>query len=94
MINDTSPWRALGTELAAARHRRALSQQQLAHQLGITQAAASMFERRVIRPRPALLGRLAVTLGVDIERLALLAGYPLEQMLGVSRSDLTSRRAG
>jgi hypothetical protein len=48
----------------------------------------------VIRPRPALLGRLAVTLGVDIERLALLAGYPLEQMLGVSRSDLTSRRAG
>ena len=80
-MNDTAPWQALGTELAAARHRRALSQQQLAHQLGISQAAASMFERGVIRPRPALLGRLAAALGADVTHLAPLADYPLEQVL-------------
>ena len=55
-MTDPSPWRSLGDELAAARHRTALTQQQLAHQLGISQAAYSQFERGLVRPRPALLG--------------------------------------
>jgi ribosome-binding protein aMBF1 (putative translation factor) len=94
VMNDTFPWQALGAVLAAARQRRALSQKQVAHQLGISQAADSLFERGIIRPRPVRLCQLADTLGLDVTHLAALAGYPLEQVLGVSRSDLTSRRAG
>ena len=82
-MTDPSPWRSLGAELAAARHRTALTQQQLARQLGITQAAYSQFERGVVRPRPALLGWLAITLGADITVLAAAAGYPLAQVLQI-----------
>jgi len=78
---DPSPWQALGAELALARHRSACTQQQLARQLGISQAAYSQFERGVARPRPALLGRLAVVLGLDVGVLARLADHPLEQVL-------------
>ena len=85
-MRDPSPWQALGTELAAARHRTASTQQQLARQLGITQAAYSQFERGWIRPRPALLGPLAVLLHADVTHLAALAGYPLAQVLTAATS--------
>jgi transcriptional regulator with XRE-family HTH domain len=80
---DAVPWPALGTELARARHRTAPPQQQLAHRLGITQAAYSLFERGLMRPRPPLLCQLAVTLGIDVAHLAALAGYPLAQVLAL-----------
>ena len=82
-MSDSTPWRALGVELAAARHRTTLTQQQLARQLGITQAAYSQFERGLVRPRPALLGWLAVVLRADITVLAAAAGYPLAQVLQI-----------
>ena len=95
---DPSPWRALGAELALARHRSACTQQQLARQLGISQAAYSHFERGRARPRPALLGRLAVALRADVARLAALAGYSLEQVLAVpvtrTRARPRQKRAG
>ncbi len=78
---DTSPWRALGAELAAARHRTAHTQHQIARQLGISQAAYSLIERGMIRPQPALLGRLAIVLGMDVGRLSELADHPLERVL-------------
>ena len=80
-MRDPSPWAALGAALATARHRRAVSQHQLARHLGITQAAYSQFERGQIRPRPAVLAQLAIALGVDVSPLAPLAGYPLELVL-------------
>jgi transcriptional regulator with XRE-family HTH domain len=80
---DPAPWRALGAELAAARHRTARTQQQLARQLGISQAAYSQFERGIVRPRPALLGWLAIVLGADVAHLAALANYPLAQVLQI-----------
>jgi transcriptional regulator with XRE-family HTH domain len=83
---DPSPWQALGAELAAARHRTGSTQHDLARQLGITQAAYSQFERGWIRPRPALLGQLAILLHADVTRLAALAGYPLVQVLTVTTS--------
>ena len=78
---DTSPWRALGAELAAARHRTALTQHQIARQLGISQAAYSQIERGVVRPQPSLLGRLALVLGMDVGLLSELADHPLERVL-------------
>ena len=78
---DASPWQALGEELAAARHRTARTQHEVACQLGITQAAYSQFERGLVRPRPPLLGRLALALGIDVGLLAGLAGHPLDQVL-------------
>jgi hypothetical protein len=47
----------------------------------MSQATYSQFERGVLCPRPARLGQLASVLGVDVTVLAMLAGYPLEQIL-------------
>jgi transcriptional regulator with XRE-family HTH domain len=83
-MSTATPWRALGAQLAAARHRTAYTQQQLAHQLGLSQAAYSQFERGVLRPRPARLGQLALALGADIAHLATLAGYSLAHVLAAT----------
>ena len=77
----TSPWQALGAQLAAARHRRALTQHHVAHHAGISQPAYSQIERGRVRPRPALLGRLVLTLSLDVTLVATLAEYPLERVL-------------
>ena len=82
-MTEVSPWLALGAELADARHRTSHSQHHLARHLGISQAAYSQIERGVVRPRPLLLGQLAVALGADVGRLAALAGHPLTLVLPV-----------
>lgn len=78
---EPTPWQALGAHLSAARHRTSFTQHHIAHQIGVTQAAYSQIERGHSRPRPAHLGRLAVTLSADIALLASLADYPLARVL-------------
>ena len=80
-MTDPSPWQPLGAELADARRRTTLTQHAIARQLGISQAAYSQIERGMIRPQPALLGRLAIVLGMDVGRLSELADHPLERVL-------------
>ena len=93
-MSAPAPWQNLGAFLYEARHRAALTQYHVAHQLGITQAAYSQIERGLIRPRPALLLPLAVLLGLGLGQLAALAGYPLEQLTFADRSkkDASIRR--
>ena len=56
-MSDSLPWGALGTELALARHRSARTQQQLARQLGISQAAYSVTRPGGAVAETALVGR-------------------------------------
>lgn len=80
-MSNVPHWRELGTCLAAERRRAWLSQCDVAERVGISQAAYSLIERGLVRPRPANLLHLAVVLSVEIDRLALIARYPLEHVL-------------
>jgi transcriptional regulator with XRE-family HTH domain len=78
---EPAPWHALGAQLQHARRRTSLTQHHIARQIGISQAAYSQIERGLVRPRPAHLLQLAVVLGLGLDRLAVLADYPLERVL-------------
>jgi transcriptional regulator with XRE-family HTH domain len=80
-MSTPRPWRTLGACMAAARRRAALTQQEVARQIGISQSAYSQMERGLIRPRPVHLYRLAVVLSINLDRLAASAQYPLDQLV-------------
>lgn len=58
-----------GKRLREAREARGLSQAQVAEQLGITQKAYSVWERRNVALRPEQIEQLARILGVSVEEL-------------------------
>lgn len=53
-----------GDRLTQARELRGLQKKDLAHQVQLTPAAIGQYERGVTRPRPAVVGRLALALRV------------------------------
>ena len=87
LMPATLPWSSLGSYLLAARHRTGRSQKHVAHEMGISQAAYSQIERGLVRPRPALICRLAIVLGTDVTRLAALAKYSLDRVLTAAQAD-------
>ena len=87
------PWPALGAALRTARHRAALSQADIARQLGISQPAYSQFERGLTRPRPALLVPMAQFLGLRLGDVAALAGYPIGDVIRSVTTDLRGEHA-
>jgi transcriptional regulator with XRE-family HTH domain len=69
-------YETLGVGLRAAREAASLTQQWVAMRLGVAQSLISLYERGVVRPRPARLAVYAAVLGLDLDELRTLAGYP------------------
>lgn len=66
--------------LTQARHLAGMTRRALAEQLGVTATAVGQYELGLIRPRPDLLPRLAVVLGVPLAFF--LAGRPHARLDG------------
>jgi transcriptional regulator with XRE-family HTH domain len=67
---------ALGAHLRAAREAAFLTQQWVAAHLGVATGVVSHYESGLIRPRPQRLVVYAALLGLDLDALRALAGYP------------------
>lgn len=65
----TKPAPSFGTQLAATRKARGLSQQQLAESLGISVDMLTYYERRAKNPSADIVGRAAGLLGVTSDDL-------------------------
>lgn len=63
------PRSAFGTRLHAAREAAGLTQAQVAEQIGITQTAYALWERREMAIRPDQIEHLAKILNVSVEHL-------------------------
>ena len=63
------PRTPFGAKLHAARENLGLTQTQIADQLGITQAAYALWERRQVALKPDQIEKVAEVLGVSIEHL-------------------------
>lgn len=64
-----------GVRLHAMREAAGLTQQQVAHQLGITQASYALWERRNVALRADQLAKLSETLGVTTDSLIIGASH-------------------
>ena len=89
---DGRPWAALGDRLHAARQRSLLSQQEVARQLGITQAAYCQIEQGRIRPRLTYLRRIATLFGLPLLHLLPLAGYDPDALVQSVALELAAGR--
>jgi transcriptional regulator with XRE-family HTH domain len=69
-----------GARLHAMREAAGLTQQQVAQQLGITQASYALWERRNVALRADQLAKLAETLGVTTD--AMIVGAPQSKTRG------------
>lgn len=66
---STRPRTPFGARLHAAREARGLTQAQVAEELGITQTAYALWERRTVALKPEQIEKVAEVLGVPIESL-------------------------
>lgn len=66
---STRPRTPFGARLHAAREARGLTQAQVAEELGITQTAYALWERRTVALKPDQIEKVAEVLGVSIEHL-------------------------
>lgn len=91
MIDDT-PWTAIGGRLRAARRHAFLSQQDVARQLGITQAAYCQIEQGRTRPRVTHLRRMAALFGLPLLQLLPLAQYDPDALVQSIAMELAAGR--
>ena len=63
---STRPRTPFGSRLHAAREEKGLTQSQVAEQLGITQTAYALWERRQVALKPEQIEKVAEVLGVSI----------------------------
>ena len=68
-VEDIALRRAFGARVAALRHARHLTQQELAEKLGVAVSTVSMYERGQREPSLGRLRMLTEIFGVDYNRL-------------------------
>jgi transcriptional regulator with XRE-family HTH domain len=73
MAPPRDPQPALGAAIRKLRQQRKLSQEDLAHDAGLTTSALSSIERGKSNPTWATVRRIAAALGVSMSKLAQLA---------------------